>query len=264
MEPDHQAPFLGGMDLSTTVLIIAFAAGILSFLSPCIIPMLGVYFSLITGLTVSGLKEATLDTTLRRRVLKNTLAFVAGFSLVFTIAGVVAGELGLLLVQWQGVLNFLGGSLILILALKLLGFFQLPFLNRLHWEPKFFDKLREKAAHSAWSSFLVGLLFSIACSHCIAPTLVSILAVAGASQSPVSGMIVMLVFSIGLSIPYILAGLSFNKVINLLKRYRSQQAIAERLAGVLMLFMAYIIYTNQLTELTGFLGRFMPNLPIGM
>lgn len=77
-------------------------------------------------------------------------------------------------------------------------------------------------------------------------------------------MLVMFFFSLGLSIPYILAGMTFNKVINLLKRYRRHQVIAERLAGVLMLFMAYVIYTNQLTEITGFLGRFLPNLPLGM
>ncbi|CDX04786.1 Cytochrome c biogenesis protein [Desulfitobacterium hafniense] len=250
--------------MSTTVLSIAFAAGVLSFLSPCIIPMLGVYFSLITGLTVSGLKDATLDAALRLRIMKNTLAFVAGFSIVFIAAGAVAGQLGSLLSQWQGVLNFLGGTMILILALKMLGFFQLPFLNRLHWEPRFFTKLREKATQSAWSSFLVGLLFSVACSHCIAPTLFSILALAGTTQTPGSGMLIMFFFSLGLSIPYVLAGMSFNKVINFLKRYRRYQVIAERVAGVLMLFIAYIIYSNQLSELTGFLGRFTPNLPLGM
>lgn len=250
--------------MGTTIFVIAFAAGILSFLSPCIIPMLGVYFSLITGLTVSGLKEAALDSALRLRVLKNTIAFVGGFSVVFIAAGAVAGKLGSLLSQWQGVLNFLGGTMILILALKMLGFFQLPLLNKLHWEPRFFMKLRERATRSAGSSFLVGLLFSIACSHCIAPTLLSILALAGTTQTPVSGMLVMFFFSLGLSIPYILAGLSFNKVINLLKRHRNKQVIAERLAGVLMLFIAIIIYTNKLTELTGFLGRIMPNLPLGM
>lgn len=250
--------------MSITVFIIAFAAGILSFLSPCIIPMLGVYFSLITGLTVSDLKDAELDDTLRSRVMRNTLAFVAGFSLVFIIAGAIAGELGSLLTRWQAFLNFLGGTVILVLALKMLGFFQIPFLNRLQWEPRFFGKLRDKATRSAWSSFMVGLLFSIACSHCIAPTLFSILALAGATQDSGSGMLVMLFFSVGLSIPYVLAGMSFNKVINVLKRYRGKQVIAERLAGVLMLYMSYIIYTNQLTELTGFLGRFMPNLPLGM
>lgn len=196
--------------------------------------------------------------------MKNTVAFVAGFSLVFIAAGAVAGELGSILGRWQIYLNILGGTVILFLALKMLGFFELSFLNKLQWEPKFFENLRNKAAKSAWSSFIVGLLFSIACSHCIAPTLYSILALAGATQSAGSGMLVMFFFSLGLAVPYILAGMSFNKVVNLLKRYRRKQVIAERLAGILMLYMAYIIYTNRLTELTGFLGRFMPNLPLGM
>lgn len=250
--------------MSTTLLIIAFAAGVLSFVSPCIIPMLGVYFSLITGQTISELKEANQNQEIRRRVLKNTLSFVAGFSLVFVVAGALAGQLGSILERWQSFLNFLGGTVILILALKLLGVFDLPFLAKTAWEPAFFSKLRTKAARSPWSAFVVGLLFSIACSHCIAPTLYSIIAVAGATRSTTDGMLVMLMFSIGLAIPYILTGLAFNRVINILKRLRKKQRVIERLAGLLMLYMAYMIYTNQLTVLTGYLSRILPSLPLGM
>lgn len=117
----------------------------------------------------------------------------------------MAGELGALLSSWQVYLNILGGTVILLLALKLLGFFELSFLIKLHWEPRFLEKLRAKTSRSAWPSFIVGLIFSIACSHCIAPTLFSILALAGATQSPGSGMLVMFFFSVGLAIPYILA-----------------------------------------------------------
>jgi len=250
--------------VSTTVLIIAFAAGVLSFVSPCIIPMLGVYFSLITGQTISELKEAQLNQEIRVRVFKNTLAFVVGFSLVFVAAGALAGELGAILEKWQGFLNILGGTVILVLALKLLGVFALPFLAKIAWEPAFFKKLRTKATRSPWSAFMVGLLFSIACSHCIAPTLYSIIAVAGATRSTTNGMLVMLMFSLGLAIPYILTGLAFNRVIKVLKRLRKKQRIIERLAGLLMLYMAYLIYTNQLTVLTGYLSRILPRLPLGM
>lgn len=250
--------------MGTTIFVLAFAGGILSFLSPCIIPMLGVYFSLITGLTVSELKAATLDATLRRRVMKNTVAFVAGFSLVFIAAGALAGELGSILGKWQGILNILGGTMVLILALKMLGVFELGFLNKLHWEPAFFEKVRTKATHNAWYSFIVGLLFSVACSHCIAPTLYSILALAGSTQSSATGMVMMFFFSLGLSIPYLLTGLSFNKVIQVLKRVRRRQVVAERLAGLILLYLSYIMYTNQLTNLTAFLARFLPRLPIGM
>ena len=250
--------------MSTALLLIAFAAGFISFVSPCIIPMLGVYFSLITGLTGTQLKGATMDPQLRRRVIKNTLAFVAGFAVVFIAAGAIAGELGALLGKWQGILTFLGGSVILILALKLLGVFELPFLARTAWQPKFFDKLSEKSGRSSGVSFIVGLLFSIACSHCIAPTLYSILALAGGTRGPVSGMVVMLVFSIGLAIPYILVGLFYNRMLNLLKRLRRRQRWVERIAGLLMLYLSYIMYTNKLSNLTGYLARFLPQLPVGM
>lgn len=226
--------------------------------------MLGVYFSLITGLTPTQLKGAALDGSLRRRVLKNTLAFIAGFVLVFTAAGAAAGELGSILGRWQAILNILGGTVVLILALKLLGFFDLPFLAKLHWEPAFYEKIRMKAKFSAWSSFIVGLLYAVACSHCIGPTLYSILALAGTTKSPLSGMLVMLVFSVGLAIPYMLAGMSFNRVMRGLQRVRRRQILVERLAGVLMLYISYVIYTNQLTQLTGYLARFLPRLPVGM
>lgn len=250
--------------MTTSLLLIAFAAGILSFASPCIIPMLGVYFSLITGLNSNQLKETIVDSALRRRVMKNTLAFIGGFTLVFTAAGAAAGELGAILGRWQVVLNVLGGTVVLILALKLLGFFELPFLAKLHWEPAFYETLRAKATRSGWSSLIVGLLYAIACSHCIGPTLYSILALAGTTRSPLSGMLVMFIFSVGLAIPYVLAGLSFNRVIKGLQRVRRRQIVVERLAGLLMLYISYVIYTDKLTQLTGYLANFLPRLPVGM
>ncbi len=250
--------------MATSLILIAFAAGVLSFVSPCIIPMLGVYFSLITGLSSTQLKEAHLDPGLRRRVIKNTLAFVGGFGLVFIAAGALAGELGALMSKWQGVLNFLGGTVILILALKLLGLFELPFLTQMEWQPAFFDKLREKSERTAGASFIVGILFSIACSHCIAPTLYSVLALAGGTKGPLIGMTVMLFFSVGLAIPYVVAGLYFNRMLGLLKHVRSRQRWVERVAGLLMLYLSYVMYTNQLSNLTGYLAQFLPRLPIGM
>lgn len=250
--------------MSAALLAIAFAAGVLSFLSPCIIPMLGVYFSLITGLTVPELNNAALDRHLRRRVLRNTVAFVVGFSLVFTAAGSLAGEVGALLGRWITVLNIFGGTVVLILALKMLGVFDLAFLSKFQWEPAFFDQVRTRSTRSVWVSFVVGLFFAVVCSHCIAPTLYSILAAAGATQGPLSGMLVMLVFSLGLAIPYLLTGLFFNRVLQGLKKFRNKLVIVEKVLGVLMLFMAYIVYTNQLTVLTGHLANFLPRLPLGM
>lgn len=226
--------------------------------------MLGVYFSLITGLTPEQLKSESLRTNLRSRVLINTFTFVAGFGLIFTLAGSIAGSLGSVLGQWLNIFSFLGGFMILILALKLLGVFELSILSKLHWEPKFYKKLRLKSSTGPVIAFIVGLVFAIACSHCIAPTLYTILFMAGASQSWLSGMVIMGIFSIGLAIPYIITGLFYHEVLQLLERYKIQQTFARKVLGVLMLFFAYIMFTNQLTEVTGFLSRFLPNLPYGM
>jgi len=250
--------------VSTDILLLPFLAGLLSFLSPCIIPMLGVYFSLITGLTSEQLKSETLRSNLRRKVLINTFAFVAGFGLIFTAAGSIAGSLGSVLGQWLNIFSIIGGFMILVLALKLLGIFELSFLSRLHWEPKFYNELRQRPSTGPVIAFIVGLIFAIACSHCIAPTLYTILFMAGASQSWVSGMLIMGIFSLGLAIPYVITGLFYHKVLKLLKRYQTQQVYIRRVLGLLMLFFAYILFTNQLTEVTGFLSRFLPNLPYGM
>lgn len=250
--------------MSTDLLLLPFLAGLLSFLSPCIIPMLGVYFSLITGLTSEQLKSESLRTNLRSRVLINTFAFVAGFGLIFTLAGSIAGSLGNALGQWLNIFSILGGFMILVLALKLLGVFELSFLSRLHWEPEFFTKLRLRPSTGPVIAFIVGLIFAIACSHCIAPTLYTILFMAGASQSWLSGMLIMGIFSFGLAIPYVITGMYYHKVLQLLQRYKNQQIFARRILGILMLFFAYIMFTNQLTEVTGFLSRFLPSLPYGM
>lgn len=244
------------------LLVISFSAGILSFVSPCIIPMLTVYFTLITGLSLDDLKASAHAPELRRRVVVNTLAFILGFGIIFTLAGGFAGQLGSLLGKWFKVLNILGGVMVLILALKLLGVFKLSFLEKLHWEPDVFRKFRSRTPVVA---FLVGLLFAFACSHCIAPTLVSILLLAGATKSAATGMLVMLVFSVGLGIPYFVTGLGFSRVIGKLRATRRYQPLVTKLTGLLLLFLSYLMFTNKFLLLTTWFAKFLPyKLPLGM
>ncbi|MCL4516673.1 MAG: cytochrome c biogenesis protein CcdA [Firmicutes bacterium] len=117
--------------VSSFVLWVAFAAGVLSFLSPCLLPMLAVYFTLITGMSMSELQNIDNEARFRRHVLINTLLFVIAFGIVFTIAGGVAGQLGQLLQRNLKYLTIIGGVFILILSLRLLGVLKLSFLDRL-------------------------------------------------------------------------------------------------------------------------------------
>lgn len=248
-----------------TLLLISFVAGVLSFVSPCIIPMLTVYFTVITGLSVGELGTSHQVPVLRRKVLINTVAFIVGFVVVFTLAGAAAGQLGALLGKWLQVLNVIGGTMVLIMALRLLGVFNLSFLERLHWEPEIFDRFRQGTKHSSLMAFVVGLVFAFACSHCIAPTLLSILMVAGASQHISSGMIIMLTFSIGLAIPYFITGLGFSRVVGKFKSTRKYQPLAAKAAGLLLLFLSYLMYTNKFLLLTTWFSKFLSyKLPIGM
>jgi cytochrome c-type biogenesis protein len=249
--------------MSAVALSVAFTAGILSFLSPCIVPMLSVYFSLITGQPVSSLKQLSAAGAVQRGILRNTLAFVVGFSLVFTAAGAAAAQVGALFQRSLGVLNVVGGVFVIALGLISLGVIRRDFLERLTLRHRDMEHAPEGAR--LWSSFLVGLFFAIACSHCIAPTLYSVLIYAGGTGSPLAGALLMAAFSLGLSIPYVLSGLFLGRVIPLLRKAAAPRLWAQRVAGTLMLFLGVLMITGKLTWLTAAIGRLWPyRPPIGM
>lgn len=249
--------------MSLIAISVAFTAGILSFLSPCIVPMLSVYFSLITGESFRSLREAGAYEALRRGVLRNTLAFVAGFSLVFAAAGAAAAQLGALFGRSLGVLNAVGGLFVVVLGLSTLGVLPQDWLQRIVLRHRSLEKA--PGAARSWSAFLVGIFFAIACSHCIAPTLYSVLIYAGGSGSPASGALLMAAFSTGLGIPYVLAGLFLGRTVHLLRRASSARVWVQRVAGALMLFLGMAMLSGKLTALTAAIGKvwsFRP--PVGM
>ncbi|HYF95400.1 MAG TPA: cytochrome c biogenesis protein CcdA [Symbiobacteriaceae bacterium] len=242
---------------------IAFAAGLLSFLSPCIVPMLSVYFSLITGESFRSLRELTATDAVKRGVVRNTLAFVTGFAVVFTLAGAVAAQIGALLQRSLVYLNIVGGLFVIVLGLMALGLVPEGLLERL--------TLRHRAWETApppakpWSAFVVGLFFAVACSHCIAPTLYSILILAGGSGTPVTGAVLMAAFSAGLAVPYLLAGLFMGRLVTVLRNATAPRLWVQRVAGALMVVLGALMVTGKLTWLTGAAGRLWPfRLPFGM
>lgn len=246
----------------TLALAIAFAAGILSFMSPCILPMLSVYFSLLTGLSTDELAGDTSART-KRMVIINTFLFVAGFTLVFTLAGWFAGQIGRALPGALPVLNVVGGVFVILLGLKTAGLLNLAWFERMVLGHIELTKMPVKYRYL--SSFLVGLFFAVACSHCIAPTLYSILLYAGTTGSPVLGAQMMLAYSVGLAIPYILVGYSFSSAIAAIKKAKKARRWVSLVAGLLMVFLGYLMLTGRLQDLTGFLRGLIPwQLPFGM
>lgn len=225
--------------------------------------MLSVYFSLITGQSAQSLRGLTAADAVRQGVLRNTLAFVLGFSLVFTAAGAAAAQVGSWLQESLWLLNLLGGGLVIGLGLVTMGLLPQGVLQRLTLRHR--DMEHAPSGNRTWSSFLVGLFFAIACSHCIAPTLYSVLVYAGGTGSPLQGGLLMAAFSAGLAIPYVVSGLLLGRVTGLLRRAGGSRVWAQRLAGALLILLGALMMAGRLTLLTEAFSRIWPfRLPIGM
>lgn len=245
------------------MLATAFAAGVLSFLSPCIIPMLTVYFTLITGLSFKDLEGGAVPAGLRWVVLARTAAFVLAFTLVFTAAGALAGQAGSALGGGLKYFNWLGGAAVVLFGLHLMGWLKVP-LDRIagHLD---FDYGRLAGRNRLLTAFLVGLVFAVVCSHCIGYTLYSLLLVAGAARSASTGAALLLAFSGGLALPYLAVGWSMGSVIGCLRGALKHRRAVSFAAGVIMVLFGVAVVTGRFTELSGWLLRWLRYRPgLGM
>lgn len=250
--------------MSTSVLFIAFAAGLVSFLSPCIVPMITVYFSLITGMSMEELTKLKKKRGTQIHILINTLLFIAAFTIVFTIAGGTAGRAAKFISNNIRVFNVIGGTMVVFLALKLLGFFNAISLKSTRLE-KIFNTDKITTRFKYLSTFLVGIFFAIACSHCIGPILYSVLIYAGSTGSTSSGMLIMFSFSMGLAVPYLLVGLTLRQSVGILQRISKYQKFISFGVGTILLFFGVLMILDKFTTLVGFLYRIIPiNIPFGM
>lgn len=237
-----------------TALLFPVTFGILAFLSPCILPMLQVYLALITGSTLPELSAQSGDTAVRRRVFIRTLLFVAGFSTVFVLAGLFAGTIGTFIRERASVLNVVGGVLLIALGLVQLGAFRLNLLQRLHLDPaRILGKRRGRGA-----AYLVGLVFGVACSHCFGPLLYSTLFVAAAMQSSLQGAVILLAFSVGLAVPYLLTALAMPAVLEFLRRYRKVGRIVLLVSGVFLVLFGILVVLQRFPVLATVTSRVIP------
>lgn len=241
----------------TSIYMMAFLAGLVSFLSPCIIPMITVYFSLITGMSVEEMKNSDKSKAVRVKIIINTLLFIAAFTIVFSAAGAASGKVANIIKENVIAFNVLGGISVIFLALKLFGFFSTISL-RIKSIESLFDRFKANAAASYITTFLVGIFFAIACSHCIGPLLYSMLIFAGNTGSSYTGMAVMFMFSIGLAIPYILVGAAFGKSINLIKRMLKYQRAISYITGAVLLLFGILLLFNKFTLIVEVLYDIIP------
>ncbi len=226
---------------------VAFAAGLLSFLSPCVLPLVPSYIGFLTGMTLP-------EVTDRRRVaLVHALLFVAGFSLVFILLGASATALGRALNYYQIWLQRIGGVLIIAFGLVCLGVIRLDVLTRerrLHLEQKPLGYL---------GSTLVGMAFAAGWTPCIGPVLGAILGLAATSTDLSRGMLLLAVYSAGLAVPFLVAALALESFLDWFRRFRRYLPWVMRVSGLLLVFVGVLLLSGEFTRLAGWLQGFTPD-----
>jgi cytochrome c-type biogenesis protein len=209
---------------------VSFAAalfgGLISFLSPCVLPLVPPYLSFLAGVSLDELR-AKGDWQVRRRAVLTAFLFVAGFTTVFVLLGATASALGNVVRQHVGLLSTVAGIAIIVMGLHFIGVFRIGLLYR---EARF----STGRSMGAWGAYLMGLAFAFGWTPCIGPILAAILAVAGSEASVARGAALLAVYSAGLGIPFLLAAFAMEPLTGLLKRMRTRYAYVERAMGVLL------------------------------
>ena len=220
----------------------AFLAGLLSFVSPCVLPLTPIYIAQLVGPGIWGLSAAGPRERLRLRriAFATALAFVGGFSLAFIALGATASELGSLLAGHAAQLRQVGGIVLIALGLYLAGALPLPWLDRTQRIP-----LRTGKPGYA-TSFVVGLIFALGWTPCVGPILAGILGLAAQSGTLSAGVLLLAVYSLGLSLPFLALGLAFDRLAPLLARLRRWSRLIEVLTGLLLALMGVMIFMNWL------------------
>jgi cytochrome c-type biogenesis protein len=232
-------------------LLAAFGAGILSFVSPCVLPVVPGYLSFVSGSSVEELSKGA-SKARRWTIMADILAFVLGFSAVFVILGASATALGAFFLSKLSILSKIAGVLVIILGLHMLGVFRLTALYR---EKRFHT---ESKRVGVLGSFLVGVAFAFGWSPCIGPILGGILAYAGTRDTVGQGMLLLAVYSLGLGLPFIIAGLSMDAFFRLTGRFKKHFRAIEVTSGVLLITVGVLIFTNQLALISGWMVEKFP------
>ncbi|MDB9807878.1 cytochrome c biogenesis protein CcdA [Candidatus Pelagibacter sp.] len=228
-------------------LFIAFGAGLISFLSPCVLPLIPGYISFISG--------ASLNELLARKKINliPLILFTLGFSFVFIMFGAAASYLGQVLLQNSQTLRVIAGLVIIIFSLQLIGIVNISFLN-------FEKKVYTKKNNNIWFSFIVGMAFGFGWTPCIGPILGSILALASTEETIFKAIILLSFYSLGLAIPFILSGYLMQRFLMFSKNFRKNINLVSKIGGMILLITGILILTNQLQVLGYYILNSLPFL----
>ncbi|NJD37963.1 MAG: cytochrome c biogenesis protein CcdA [Geobacter sp.] len=224
----------------------ALLAGLLSFLSPCVLPLIPSFITYITGLSFSDLDSEHPSSFVRRQTLFHALAFVAGFTLVFVLLGASATYIGSFLQQYMDLVRKVGGILIIVFGIHITGLVPLTLLLG---DKRF--SLKHKPA-GLLGSMLVGIAFAAGWTPCIGPILASILMIAATEEKVAHGIVLLLLYSIGLGIPFVLSSLAMHRFVVLFNRFKKYIRYFEIITGLFLIVVGVLIFTNWLSRLAGY------------
>jgi cytochrome c-type biogenesis protein len=231
--------------------IAAFVAGLVSFLSPCVLPLVPGYVSLISGAGVEELQSQ--QVRLFRKVMLNSVAFIAGFSVVFITLGAISTEVGQLLARYKSTLAQVAGVVIILFGLHLTGIFRINALyadKRLH---------KVKGGSTMAGAFVIGFAFAFGWTPCVGPILAVILGFASQEDSIAKGILLLTVYSLGLAVPFLLTSLLMERFLKFYSRFRTHMHALEVASGALLVVLGVLLVVGRFALLSryfSFLGRF--------
>jgi cytochrome c-type biogenesis protein len=230
--------------------LIAFGSGILSFFSPCVLPLVPSYLIFISGISTDNYNEV-LSSKYRKNVLIHSVAFIIGFSFVFISLGFSSSFIGGVLSSYQDYIVKAGGAILIVMGLFYLNIIKIPILNR-----EKIIHLKEKPV-GIFGSFVVGITFSLGWTPCIGPALSSILIIASTSENIYKGIYLLSLYSLGMAIPFIISSLLCNKLLGFLKRYGHLVKYSVKILGVFLIIVGLLLITSYFGKLGLILGQIL-------
>ena len=235
----------------------AFAAGLISFLSPCVLPLVPGYISFISGVSFAEIREKKESTPFlskeKRMILFSSIFFIIGFSMVFILLGATATWIGTLISSKISVLTKLAGLIIIFFGVYMMGFIRPRFLYK---EARFQIKDKRFGYVGAW---LIGVAFAFGWTPCIGPILAGILTFAGTLENVNQGVFLLTMYSLGLGVPFLLTAIGINQFWRLFSRIKKYMRVLEVTSGAIMVILGFMIFTNKLILIPGllpFLNKF--------
>jgi cytochrome c-type biogenesis protein len=229
----------------------AFVAGLISFLSPCVLPLVPGYVSLISGAGIEELKSS--EGHLLRKVMLNSAAFIIGFSIVFITLGAISTEVGQVLAQYKSLLARVAGVIIILFGLHLTGVFQIKALladTRLH---------TLKGGASPWGAFVIGFAFAFGWTPCVGPILAVVLGFAATQDTVWRGIFLLAIYSAGLAVPFLITSLGIERFLKFYNRFKFHMHAVEVASGCLLIALGILLVMGRFALISGyfsFLNRF--------